>query len=455
VRRPWLAVALAVLAGISALAPRLAPARDLAAWSTVLAGESDTTIFITKDGLLLKARFDLAAAETLWAPERGEKLSRLTVSPDGRKVAWLSRSGDQDLTHLWLGATRQGSPRVRFRSLKPQVVGRLHFEPVMPSTHDDGITGARLIVPTQEALRPTSSTLQWMPDASGLAFGYDDGLAYLPADSGAAVDVSKAWIVDLLELDPSTVFLADLIAVVDDQRVEGWHLVYPTAMRWRVFPAAGMTPDSPRTASSTTVWWALGKTIRAVHSHDPTPHTFVEAHDPVTWLRYLPDSHAVVWTAGTELRSTPEDGGPDSLLERFKSPIRRVLESADRGLVGFVAGDSLALFRPAGGGTAVVRLSGLDPDALFEHDSSVVLVDRDKSGSAALARWTPGHPIAPIDAPHLHGATFFASPSGARIVAAELGHKVPSKLVIFDLATDAFTEVANPGIVGWEPFRPR
>ena len=90
-----LALVLLVLAVSAAWAP---PRAGAAAWSEVFAAEGDTVVFFGADGLLLRAPFSLATRETLWVPSGGQHLVRLRVSPDGHRVAWLTRAHDRDTT---------------------------------------------------------------------------------------------------------------------------------------------------------------------------------------------------------------------------------------------------------------------------------------------------------------------------------------------------------------------
>jgi hypothetical protein len=481
-----------------ALALLAAPSRpEAATWSATFAADTDTMVFIGADGSLWRAPFSLAARETLWTPPPGQDLVRLRVSPDGRRVAWLSRGYDQDTTRLWTDGGR--APRVRFFALRPLAYGRVHSEPATPTLLDPDVRGARLVQPGPRLLRKVANTLEWTPDSRAVVFGYDDGVAAVPADGGAGFGVSRALAVRLAALEPAPIYLVDALVLrrqttyfppegravhpsdmavpLEDGRPvldalelahpdvliargisSGMYLLYPLAGRWRVFGAADLTPERLRAASAGTVWWAAGATIRAVRTHDPTATTEVHAGAPVRWLDYDAAARSLVWAAGREASRRPEDGGATVTVLRATSPIRAVFPSRDGSRVWLVTGDSLLVWQLRDDAVRGVALGGLEPTAVFETPQGYALVPtkggrRDVPG-LARTDFTAGRLVA-LEVPPVKGGRFVSVSRGARLLLFDPTGEAPRTLHVLDVSGGHWDTVDNPGIAGWEPLEPR
>jgi hypothetical protein len=485
--RPWL-LALAVLAAPSAA--------GAAAWSEVFAADTDTVVFLGTGGALVRAPFHLAARETLWAPPPGQDLVRVRVSPDGRRVAWLARGFDHDTTRLWVDGA--GGPRMRYFALQPGAFGRVHAPAGVPSLEDPAVRGARLVRAGPLMRRRSSNTLEWTPDSRAVVFGYDDGIAAVPADGGGGFGVSRALAVGLTALEPAPIYLVDAVVLreqathfapegrgvhpsamavpLEDGRpvldalelahpdvllargaTSGTYLLYPMAHRWRVFTASDLSAARLRAASAGTVWWAVGGAIRAIRTHDPTATTEVRGSAPVLWLGYDETSRSLLWAAGRELARRPEDGGATTVLARAAKDVRAVLPAAGGAVVGLVAGDSLLVWE-RGGGLRRVSLGGLEPTALFAGPDGALLAAtrggrRAPPGLARLDGATGR--LVPLETPPVRGGMFVPVSRGAKLLLFDPGTKAPETLHVHDVATGRWDRVANPGIAGWEPLEPR
>jgi hypothetical protein len=480
------------------LAALAAPARlEAAAWSEVFAADTDTMVFLGADGALVRAPFSLAVRETLWTPPPGQKLVRVRVSPDGRRIAWLARGFERDTTRLWVNDAGSGGPRVRYFALLPGAYGRLHSEAAVPSLEDPAVRGARLVQPGPFDRRSVCNTLEWTPDSRAVVFGYDDGIAAVPVDSGAGFGVSRALAIGLTALEPAPVYLVDAVVLraqstyfspegrgvhpsdmavpLEDGRPvldalelahpdllvtravsSGTYLLYPMAHRWRVFPAADLTPSRLRAASAGTVWWAAGGSIRAIRTHDPTATTEVRGQAPVLWLAYDEASRSLNWAAGREVARRPEDGGAATVLARTAKDIRAVLPAADGRRVGLLAGDSLLVWGPGGGAVRRTALAGLEPTAILEGpDGGVLVVSRARRGGPpGLARLDADR-LVPLEVPPVKGGRFVAVSHGARVLLFDPGSRPPAELHVLDVRSGRWDTVENPGIAGWEPLEPR
>lgn len=478
-----------------ALAALAAPSRlEAAAWSDVFAADSDTMVFLGADGALLRAPFHLAVRETLWTPPPGQDLVHVRVSPDGRRVAWLSRGFDHDTTRLWVDGA--SGPRVRYFALLPGTYGRVHSEVAVPSLEDDAVRGARLVEPGPLTRRRASNTLEWTPDSRAVVFGYDDGIAAVPADGGAGFGVSRALAVRLTALEPAPIYLVDAIVLraqatyfapegrgvhpsdmavpLEDGRpvldalelahpdvmitrgaTAGTYLLYPLAHRWRVFTASDLTPSRLRAASAGTVWWAVGGSIRAVRAHDPAPTTEVRGREPVLWLGYDETTRSLLWVAGREVSRRPEDGGETAVLLRTAKAIRAVLPAVAGGRLGLVAGDSLVVW-DRGGEVQRAALAGLEPAALFEGPEGVLLVATrgGRKTPPRLARLEGGR-LVPLEVPPVKGGQFVPVSHGAKLLLFDPGGRAPETLHVLDVRGGRWDVVENPGIAGWEPLEPR
>ena len=470
-----------------------------ATWSEVFSAVPDTVVFLGADGSLLRAPFGLATRETLWSPAEGQRLVRIRVSPDGRRVAWLTRAYDRDTTLLWVDGPGGGVPRMRYFAFEAARYGLVHSEAAIPTVEDRDLRGGRLIQPGALMRRVPSNTIEWTPDSRAVVFGYDDGIAAVPADSGEGFVVSKAFAVGLEALEPAPIYLVDAIVLSErlksmSQPASGTHpseepaimengvplntalalghydalesrtahpgqyLLYPMAGRWRVFTAGGLSSSRPRAVSPGTVWWAAGPAIHAIRTHDPNPTVEVRSPAAVVWLGYDEGHRALVWAAGAEVLRKPEDGGDASTILRMAAPIRGALPSRTGHRIGFISGDSVVVWDPIDDSARRLALGGLKPVALFESLAGEVLVQteggRGSPPGLARADIAAGRWVA-LDVPPVKSGTFMAAPGSAHLLLFDPGPKPPATLQVLDVRTWTWSTVENPGITGWEPLEPR
>ena len=483
---------------ISAALALASPARAVT-WSEVFSTVSDTVVFLGADGSLLRAPFALATRETLWSPAGGQRLARIRVSPDGRRVAWLTRAHDRDTTRLWVDGSGGGVQRMRYFAFEAQRYGQVHSEAAIPTAEDRGSRGGRLIQPRALMRRIASNTIEWTPDSRAVVFGFDDGIAAVPADSGGGFVVSKAFAVGLEALEPAPIYLVDAIVLRErlqsmPQQARGMHpseapatlengvplyntlelghidalesrvaypgryLLYPLAGRWRVFDAGGLSSSRLRAVSPGTVWWAVGPVIHAIRTHDPNPTVEVRSPATVVWLGYDEGHRALVWAAGTEVLRRPEDGGDASAILRTGAPIRTALPSRNGHRVGFVTGDSVVVWDPLDDSARRVALGGLKPVALFESPAGAALVQTEGGRGAppglARADFATGRWVA-LEVPPVKNGRIAAAPGNAHLLLFDPAPKPPATLHVLEVATGRWESVANPGIAGWEPLEPR
>ena len=359
--------------------------------------------------------------------------------------------------------------------------------------------GARLVRPGPLMRRTACNTLEWTPDSRAVVFGYDDGIAAVPADGGEGFGVSRALAVKLSALEPAPIYLVDAIVLraqstyfrpegrgvhpsdmavpLEDGRpvldalelahpdvllargaTSGTYLLYPMAGRWRVFGASDLTPSRLWAASVGTVWWAVGGSIRAIRTHDPTPTTEVRGPGTVRWLGYDDAHRSLVWAADREVARRPEDGGEVTVLLRTKTDIRAALPAGTGRRVGFVAGDSLFVWDPGDGGMRRAGLAGLEPTALIEGPAGTTLVATrgGRNAPPGLARLDPdGDRLVPLAVPPVRGGTFAPVSRGERVLLFDPGARAPATLHVLDVRTGRWDTVDNPGIAGWEPLEPR
>ena len=448
-RTPKLPIALALL-GIIALA---APARAVP-WNQVFADEPDTVYFLASNGALWRAPFSLASREVVWTPgSKDERLARVRVSPDGRHVAWISRAGDEDTTHLFID---RPPARTRYFSLMPAHFHMIHFEPRVPTTEDPAYDGARFVLPTLSTRRESANTFVWTATSDVVVFGYNDGIAAIRVDSTQAFQVSRALPIRLASLDPAPMLLADAIVFdASGLQTETSYLLYPWRDRWPSFQSGGLSQAKQWAATENTVWWTNkdGNWIKAVRTSDPTVTNEATARDGITWMGVDDAHHALDWADGRTLWRETEGGATPVKIAATAGTIRAVVE-ARTGLRALVAGDSLLVWNPKDDSLRGVKLGGFDPGALFDSPSGDVLVGTasDKKTAARLARVSfESGTLEKIDGgPDVKGGVFVPSPSGKRIVLYGPGSEPPKRVFVHDIAGKAWIEVENPGISGWE-----
>jgi hypothetical protein len=477
----------------------LASPTRAATWSEVFSTVTDTVVFLGADGSLLRAPFSLATRETLWSPAGDQRIVRIRVSPDGRRVAWLTRAFDGDTTRLWVDGPGGGVPRMRYFAFEAKRFGRVHSEAAIPTVGDRDSRGGRLIQPGALMWRAASNTVEWMPDSRAVVIGYDDGIAAVPIDDGGGSVVSRIFAVGLEALEPSPIYLVDAILLPErlksvpqpasgtqpsempatqengaplyntfelghvdamERRTAypGRYLLYPMAGRWRIFTAGGLSSSRLRAASPGTIWWSVGPVIHAIRTHDPSPTVEVRSPGKVVWLGYDEGHGALAWASGNEVLRRPEDGGDASTVLRTSASIRRALPSRTGRRVGFITGDSMVVWDPIDDSAERVVLGGLKPVALFETPAGEVLVETEGGRGAApgLARadFVMGA-LVPLEVPRVKGGMLVVAPGNAHLLLFDPGPKPPSTLQVLDVARGSWEAVTNPGIAGWEPLAPR
>lgn len=445
-------------------------------WSEVLAAETDTVVFAGGSGALIKAPFSLASRETLWTPLGSEYLVRFNAARDGRRIAWLTQAGEQGLTWLWSWGPSGARSLLGFPSLQAGRLGALRYEPAMPSLDDTEVRGGRLIQAPARARRPVTHALEWSVDASSIAFGFDEGLGLTPADRGPARSVTALRPLQVRLLDPAPFYLAetmmqtgeapppepelDLLPRPAPMRATGasrqWVLIYPTAGSWKSFDSAGFDGADPWTASSTTVWFADGKRVRAVYAHDPVAVELAETDEDVVWIEYLPTDDAVAWVSGRTVTRRAAGGGEAKTLIELREPCRRVLRG-DGPRRGLVWGDTLTIWNPADGSRFDVALGGLEPHQMIESPDGVTLVSASRGMRGARALYRVGNGVAalvPAGSSSLKGAVAVASPSRRRVLWFAPDASPVARLSVYDIEAGRWSEADNPGITAWEPLTP-
>jgi hypothetical protein len=476
--KTWSLAVLALLLGVTSA--------RAASWHDVFAADSDTVVFLGAHGELWKAPFHLATRETLWTPREGEHLARVRVSPDGRGVAWVTRGTEADTTRLWVAADGRVRDPIRYFSLQPSRFDRLHVETAMPTIEDSDIHGARFLKPNALTRRVSSTTVEWTPDSRAVVFGFDDGIAAAPVDSGKAFEVSRALAVELHLLDPAPIYLVDAVVLRGREQIDtpaasgqsggqeapprpgairrgaraeqGSYLLYPLPHRWRVFDAGGFNSSKPWAASEGTVWWADGRSIRAIRTSDPRPTEEAHSSFSVPWLGFLSVTRELAWASGHDLHVRPESGGRDTTVATLPGSIKAVLRSATGDQLGLVGEQRMTLWDPIGRHALTVDLGGRNVTGLFVAPGGALFVTLAgaRDHIAQLARVNAGTgALEPVTTPPIKGGLFAAASGGARILLFDPGPQAPATLHVYDVASGTWTDVENPGLSGWEPLAPR
>ena len=430
------------------LAALTAPA-SAATWSETFADEADTVLFFAADGALWKAPFHLGAREPLWTPRGAEHLVRVAVSPAGGRAAWLTRAGDQDSTWLWTGDRSAARPRLRFMSLQPRQVGRLHFDPIAPSLEDRrwGYRGGRFVSSHPQLFRYSTSALEWTSGGGGVVFGYREGLGLVAPDSGRAIEISRAFVVELRSLGLAPMMLADIVTTVDGRRLDGWHLLYPSGGFWKLYP--GFDPARPWTAGPDAVWWAIGGTIRSARAHDPTHTIERKESGDVVWLEHDEKSGSLAWAAGRALMRRQAEGEP-ARVHGFGAPIQAVFGASGASWRAIFTGDSIALWNPADDRCVRARLQAEPIELIETRDGGPYVVVR-VADSPRLRRFDVERgTMSEVATPSVKAGALAKTPSGSRVLLYKPGRNPPDKIHVFDPKTETWTQVSNPGITGWE-----
>lgn len=469
-RRAWTigAVALACWATQARAAP--------ASWE-VFAGVRDTVVFFTADGAVIRAPFDLASSDTLWTPAPHRHLVRLSVSPDGSRIAWISRGFDADTTRLWVSGPDGTKLRLRYFALQPRLHDYAYSEPDVPTTQDVGVRGARFVQPSTRMRRHACNTLAWSSDSRTVVVGYDGGIAKMPADRGPGSALEELSPVRLEALHPSPMFLVDAILLRDTSRPRApeqfdlehvlnmnelknapsraAYVLTTTPGGWHAYPFQGFTQRSIHAAGERTVWWADGRTVRAARAGDPEATVELTAADWIEWLGYDAARQALLWISEHQVGRKPVTGSDAGLIMESAAPIRSVLASENGRRIGIVSEDSLLVWNPADDSIAQLARADTEPCALFEGpgDSLYVALDcRRHAPRLARADLAAGR-LVPIETPKVRGGVFHAIAGGAWILLYDPRPKGVRSIEAYDTTTGAWREVANPGVTGWEPLR--
>jgi hypothetical protein len=316
--------------------------------------------------------------------------------------------------------------------------------------------GARLLASNPLMRRQAATPVAWTPDQRGVVFGYGEGLAVAGLDSGRAAQVNEALVVTLRELEPAPIYLAEAVVLRRGTAEPGRYLIYPAPGRWRTFDAGGFSFSNPWTASEGTVWWGAGKDVMAVQAHDPTPKVALENADPVVWLEYDHGHRAVHVATERRVVRVPEGEGKPVELFAPAGEITAVIGTRG-GTRGVVAGDSLVLWTLATDERRTLALGGIQPRGLHEAADGTLWVTgvRARGSTTVLARFDPAAgTLFDVEGPTIKNGRIVATPARDRFVLWSPDSKPPPTLHVYDIATARWSEVANPGIVAWEPIAP-
>ena len=434
------------------------PARP---WSEVLAAETDTVLFMSEGGGLWRAPFHLGSREIVWSPPGNDHLVRLAVSPDGRRAGWLARDLDQDTTTLWvadLGAVAASAqPCVRFQSFRPTRYGSHFFTPHVPTIKDRDVRGARLLAPSVANLRTSSNALAWTGGGEALVYGDADGVAEVTPDCEGVLRLSHALLIDLITLGSVPLQLANAVVPVDRHAEQEWLVAYTAGGRWRMFGALGLNGSRDWTAGLTRVWWIEGRGVHSIRIDDPIERTELESPVPVVWVRAEPYRDVLWWAAGNDVRR--REAGNEKLMRQASSPILAVLESpGGRGLAA-ITRDSLLWLAAPDPATPDAALAAFQPDRLLVGAGGEIVIARRGSGvrrGVMLARLDGARgAFAPFEAPIRGDLQFVTTPRATHLLLYDAGARAPQRITAYDFASRGWSEIANPGVIGWEPLTPR
>jgi hypothetical protein len=448
------------------------PARA-SSWSEALGTDSTQVLFLGSDGSVLRAPFHLGERHAIWTPSAKEWASRVALPSAGGRAAWIARSDLGDSARLWIWNGDTTRLVARYVSLVPVRHQVLRYEAARPTSEDPLIRGGRLLAAGASLRRSVTHPLTWTAEGSMVVFGYQEGLAVVHADSGHARQVSEAAVMSVQVLDPAPIFLAEML-VAEAPRpgapiararagraAPAWMFVYPAGERWRIFPAPGFGPTSRWASDGTTVWWTAGRLLRSVRAHDPTPVDEHRGSVPLAWVGYEPARGALAWVEGRRLMRRPA-GGPAAAAVETTSPILSVLETRDGRWRALVTEDSLVLEDPAAPERILrLGLDGLRPVGLLEASGGKLLVVGERGRATLLfqiddaaAGARSGPVLVPIEAPIRNGR-FHLAPAGRHLLLARAGSSPPERLHVYEVASGRWSEVENPGVIGWEPLEAR
>lgn len=454
-------------------------------WSQAFAAEHDTMLFLGSDGTLLRAPFSLATRETLWTPPRRQHLVRVRVSPDGTRLAWLSRTSDGDTTRLWIHDRLGTTLRLRYFAFASERYGYQHSEPDVPSIEDGSAGGGRLVRASGLMRHSTSNTLEWSADSRLVIVGYDGGIAAVPAAGGPGYSVAHLGAVSLEALPPWPMLLADAIEfrqlaeyppltqfdlahllsgsaahgvhegrIVDRSRVHC--LFQATPGEWRLCPTSDLAARPLRAASPRTLWWVDGNSVRALRAGTCESKEEFRASNRIVWLRFDERQQSLLWATGTEVLRRSEDGGTESRVLEAGATIRAVLQSGTSQTVALVTKDSLVVWTSAEARALGYRLGGLEPCALFEGPEGqyVVRVHCGPGLPRRLARADSAtRRLVEIETPAAREGVFRVVCNGAWILLYEPAPSPARTIHAYDVRNGTWIAVENPGVGGWEPLQ--
>ena len=504
---PWIPASVAWLALGAVLVTALAPAPARARgsdWSRTFAGERDTVVFLTSHALV-RAPFSLTGGDTLWQSSH-EMLVRVLASPDGHRLAWLTRASDRSVTTLWLWDADGVRRRAAFASLRPSDYESSRSASMRPTLGDADATGARFATSGTFSRTSLSNAMAWDWDGSGVWFGFREGIGRAPVDSDSVRVMSPALALALRRLDPAPMLLAEVMRL-DKGRYSGtpwveptadgrWaasprpmppnpdlsstlpetgssdlgsrvvmqlgtYLLYPSRRELRAFRVEGLDPSDPWTASDETVWWLDGgKRVSAVTATDPRGTREFEDPDEIVWFEYVAARRALVRAAGRRLLERSESGGGDRQVLATGSPIQAVLEAPGDSARYLVTRDSLIVWQPASGATRAVALDGGRPRRVLVAENGVRLFVTggfgDGGGTPQISRLDPdASRLVSLEVPETANGEITLTPSGRRILLYPVTERLPKGLQVFDLEHGGWSDTDEPALLGWESVTPR
>jgi hypothetical protein len=493
----WTVAWMPVLASLLVLVST--PAHADTSWSSTFADERDTVVFLTPHALV-RAPFSLATVDTLWrSPD--DMLVRVLASPDGRRLAWLTRASDRSVTTLWLWDRDGTRRRAAFASLRPSDYESSRSASMRPTLDDADATGARFATAGTFSRTSLSNAMAWDWDGSGVWFGFRDGIVRAPVDTDSVRVMSPALTLALRRLDPAPMLLAEVMRL-DKGRYSGtpwveptadgrWaaspapmppnpdlsstlpvtgssdlgarvvmqlgtYLLYPARRDLRAFRVDGFDTSDPWTASEETVWWLDGgKRVSAVRATDPRRTREFEDRETIVWFEYLPSRRSLVRATGRQILERSESGGEDRLVLATASPIQTVLRTPGDSARYVVTNDSLIVWQPATGVTRGVRLGGQKPRRVAAAANGVrVFVTGgfgDGGGTPQISRLDPGASrLVRLDVPETADGAVTITPSGRRLLLYPVTEGLPKSIQVFDLEHGGWTETNEPTLLGWE-----
>jgi hypothetical protein len=251
--------------------------------------------------------------------------------------------------------------------------------------------------------------------------------------------------------------LANAVVRVESRIEQQWLVAYTAGGRWRTFGALGLHGSRQWTEGLTRLWWVEGRAVHSMRTDDPMERTELEAPAPVVWVRAEPSRDVLWWAAGNEVRR--REAGSDQVMRRASSPFLAVLEApGGRGLAA-ITRDSLLWLAAPDPATPDAKLAGFEPDRLLIGSGGEVVVARRGSGlhrGVTLARLDNAHAaLVTLESPVSGEVQVALTPRATHLLLYDAGARAPRQLSAYDFATHRWSTLENPGVIGWEPLKPR